>query len=622
MPRLGLVQAFALAVFGSAALQALVLWPAAAHLPLSPVAAWAILAASLALAARLAAGCGAVPAAGLLPPHETGSAAAAAAGATRGSAARFAWLAALVTLGFGAWLFGALWRLVWLRPVYDWDGLYYHLPAMNAWASAGRVHWIPTMFDLPFANGYPMALETLGFLVLRLAGTSRLVDGGNLFAWPLAALGLAVIAARLGAHGPWRLAPAGLIAAVPGWVILSSTCYVDPGFAAAAAAALAGALLWAGAAPEHGPHLALLFGAAGGLMIGAKGQGLPFFGIALAFAAIARASRMGGASRALFTQAGTAALVAFATGGYWTLRNLVWSGNPIFPIELKLGAKVLAAGYDTGSLLAGNMPEWLRAWPAWLRVPVAWAEPDAPVRGYAATGGLGPLWLAAGLPALAALPVALRRERSRLAAFALLLAIGAAWLAVQPAPWWARMTLWLHALGLPALAAVLAAAARARHAALAWAAPLALLAALAVGASASLGAYEAERTSGLGADGGYRSSAEALFPGLEAACPEFLAASRIARGPWSRFGTLLGGVLAQPLDARRIHPVADLDAARVRALRAEGIEWVVWDEVASPAPAALRAAALDSCAYRPQPDQRFLMLRIARSHERPGITRR
>jgi hypothetical protein len=146
---------------------------------------------------------------------------------------------------------------------------------------------------------------------------------------------------------------------------------------------------------------------------------------------------------------------------------------------------------------------------------------------------------------------------------------------------------------------------------------------LALGAGESLGAFDAERRLGLRDDGAYQTSAGLLFPGLEAACPEFLAAPAIARGPWSRFGTLLGGVLAQPLGARRVVALGEEpDSARLAALRADGIEWVVWDEVRAPAPAALRAAALDSCAYRPHADQRFLMVRIARAHQRPGITRR
>jgi hypothetical protein len=623
MPRPGLVQVFAFAVFSLALAQVMILWPAAAGLPLLRPLAWAIIAMSLAAAAWLAARLGGAAVAAAAPANGSATARPPAQGVAPAALAA-GWLAALAGLAFAAWLWAGLWRLAWARPVYDWDGLYYHLPAMNAWAAAGRVHWITGIDDLPFANGYPMAVEALGFLVHRASGSSRLLDGGNLFHWPLAALALAVIAARLGARGSWRFVPAGLLAAVPGWVILSTTCYVDPGFAAAAMAALAAMLLYAGAADAHAARLALLFGAAGGLMIGAKGQGLGFFAVAFAAALLTRWARPARSSAPLIAHAALVALAAFLVGGYWMLRNVVWSGNPIFPVEWKLGAKVIAAGYDTGALLDGNMPAWLRAWPAWLRVPIAWLQPDAPIRGYAATGGLGILWIGAGLPALALAWVMAWRARRAPMALLLLTAVGAAWLAIQPAPWWARMTLWLHALGLPALAFVLDALARARRPTAAFAAPLVLLALLAAGASESVGAFEGlngRRLAGTGRDA-YVSSAEFIFPGLERACPDFLAARRIARGPWSRFGTLLGGVLAQPLDARSIEPLAGAGTARLRTLRDAGIEWVVWDESLAPPPAEVREAAIDSCAYRPHPAQRFIMLRMHGSPERPDISRR
>jgi hypothetical protein len=187
-------------------------------------------------------------------------------------------------------------------------------------------------------------------------------------------------------------------------------------------------------------------------------------------------------------------------------------------------------------------------------------------------------------------------------------------LVIQPAPWWARMTLWLHALGLPCLALVLSAASHARRPA-GFLAPVLFIVLLGIGGAESRGAFEAERANGRAAGTNargavYRSSAEQILPGLERECAAFLSASRIARGPWSRFGTLLGGVLALPLDARVITPIAAADSAGIDALRAKGVQWVVWDEVRAPVPPALREAATDSCAFRPHPDQRFLMLKL------------
>jgi hypothetical protein len=615
MRRHGLTTVFAFGAFLLALPQVLVLWPAAAGVPLWRPLSVCIAVASIAGAAWLASRFNEAGPHDTPPEDRDASPAASAA----------AWLAVGASLAWTMWQWIRLWRLTWLRPVYDWDGLYYHVPALHGWAMAHRVRWIPGMDDLPFVNGYPMAVEALGFLVHRLGGTSRLVDAGNLFYWPLAAVALTVIASELGARGPWRWVPAGLLGTIPTWVILSGTCYVDPAFAACVIAGLAAALMFARAAEAGATRHALLFGTCGGLMIGAKGQGAAFFAVMLAAVLIARARGPGdpvpngrGRGARLLAHAALALVAAFAVGGYWSLRDLLMTGNPIFPIQLSIGAKVLVPGYDTVALLQGNMPAWLRAWPAAVRVPVAWLELDAPIRGFAATGGLGLVWLIAALPAVAIAWLLVMRgvaTRRPLVMSTLLVVV---LLAIQPAPWWARMTLWLHALGLPCIGFVFHEASRARSRPAAFLVPVALIALLAVGARESRDALDAEWASGRLAapspDGAlYRTSAEAVFPGLESQCAAFMDSPRIARGPWSRFGTLLGGVLAQPLEMRDIVTIgAQVDSLTIDRLRKNRIEWVVWDEVRSgPLPAALREITLESCAYRPNADQRFLMARIA-----------
>jgi hypothetical protein len=612
MKRPGLVASFAFATVALALQQALTLWPAAADVPLSRALALAIAGVSLLGAAWCAlkfrgSAVGAVTA-------ETAASKASASPAARAAAA-------LVSAGVCVWavsLWARLWALAWQRPVYDWDGLYYHLPAMNGWAAARRIRWIPGLDDLPFANGYPMAAEALGFLVHRLTGTSRLVDAGNLFFWPLAALGLAVIASLLGTRGPWRWAAAGLLGAIPGWTILSATCYIDPAFAAAVIAAVAAALLFVRAPGSAAMRHALLFGGAAGLMIGCKGQGAPFFAVMLAVALAARGITGREPRRMLFAHALLIFIAAFAAGGYWPLRNVVWSGNPIFPIELSIGGRVLAPGYSPEALLAGNMPPWLHAWPAWLRVPIAWLQTDAPILGYAATGGLGFLWPFAALPAVIVLWIVTLRAGGARAPLFVLTALVALLFAIQPAPWWARMTFWLYALGIPALVALLDRWSRSGARGGAFLAPLVMLGVLAVGVHETRTALGYEWRNGRIEHGeregneAYLSSAATIFPGLERACPEFFASRSIARGPWSRFGTLLGGVLAQPLDARVIVSVGPApDSAAVAALIESGTEWLVWDVVQSgPLPDAVRAATVDACVFEPEPDQKFVLARL------------
>ena len=79
-----------------------------------------------------------------------------------------------IVLFTGATAFVSIWAhqawVAWRRPVYDWDGLYYHLPAVHGWLRAGRIAWLEG-HDIPFVNGYPMAVETLGFWGVRVLGT-------------------------------------------------------------------------------------------------------------------------------------------------------------------------------------------------------------------------------------------------------------------------------------------------------------------------------------------------------------------------------------------------------------------------------------------------------------------
>ena len=164
--------------------------------------------------------------------------------------------------------------LAFHRPSYDWDGLYYHLPALNDWVVRGRVAWIDGSPDVPFVN-YPMAVEAHAFLMHQVFRASSLVDALNLWYWPLAFTSVVVLAEGLGVRGPWRWLAGALLAGAPVFVSQSVTSYVDPGFGAAVMAALAAShLLVFSGRRGGGASLALLWGAGLGLVLGAKGSGV------------------------------------------------------------------------------------------------------------------------------------------------------------------------------------------------------------------------------------------------------------------------------------------------------------------------------------------------------------
>jgi len=538
------VTALTVAVAWPAFLPPLTLLLSWLHVPIPPVAAGGIVVSGLAMAVLLAraAARGTDPSARRVDPHVAGA-----------------------VLLVGAVAVHHL-VLTWQRPVLDWDGLYYHLPAVHGWLRADRVVWIEGTDDVPFVNGYPMALETMGLLLVRLLDHGRWLDALNLILWPAGALGLAATARAWGARRPWPAVAAVSFLSVPAWHLGSTTAYVDVGLAAATCAFVA-VTVWRLRGIDHA-GVALLWGAAAGLTASVKGTGLLIaaLGVVLLVVDLTRRApdRRPAALRALTL--GVAVLVL--VGGLWPARALVHAGNPVHPVELRLGAKVLAPGTDAHAAAALSTPADLADVPAPLHPLAIWARPFRAVEVYDQAEGLGPVWTLGALPALLVL-VLTRRRLEVLGPVAL----GLALLLAQPAPWWSRLTLWMLALGLPALAAV---ASRSRGRISGRLVPAAAVVVLLAGAITSVGAVRADLARGRTPDG-YLDSIEFYFPELAAhpRLDEALAADAIGRSRWSRQGSLLGGALAQPVGARAVVRVDDPRDAP------SDLRWILWDVTAA-----------------------------------------
>jgi hypothetical protein len=112
----------------------------------------------------------------------------------------------------------------------------------------------------------------------------------------------------------------------------------------------------------------------------------------------------------------------------------------------------------------------------------------------------------------------------------------------------------------------------------------------------------------------YPSSQQYMFPGFDKVqvFEEFTRARRIARSVWGRMGTLMGGVLAQPLGAREIHvlPAAPSGADLVH-LREAGISWVIWDVIgAGEVPQLLQNETAEEYVYQEGSDVDFRIIRL------------
>ena len=418
----------------------------------------------------------------------------------------------------------------------------------------------------------------------------RWLDALNLLLWPAGALGLASTARAWGARRPWPAIAAVSFLAVPAWHLGSTTAYVDVGLAAATCAFVA-VTVWRLRGTDHA-GVALLWGAAAGLTASVKGTGLLIaaLGVVLLVVDLVRREpdRRPAALRALAL--GVAVLVL--VGGLWPARALVHTGNPVHPVELRLGAKILAPGTDAHAAAALSTPADLAGLPDPLRPLAVWARPFRAVEVYDQAEGLGPIWTLGALPAL--LGLALTRRRLDVVGP---VALGAILLLAQPAPWWSRLTLWMLALGLPALAAV---ASQARGRISGRLVPAAAVLVLLAGGFASVAAVGADRERGR-TPAGHVDPIEFYFPDLAAhpRLDEALAADTIGRSRWSRTGSLLGGALARPAGTRAVVRVDD-----PRDTTAD-VRWILWDVAAAGAP-----PPPDDTAWRPvgEPRNGFLLL--------------
>ena len=495
------------------------------------------------------------------------------------------------------WVYAQLWLIALLRPPFDWDGLFYHIPPIHSWAAAGRVVWVKGLPDIPFANGYPMGAEVSTLFTHYVLRTSRLVNGVNLWYWPLGVCGIAVIAAKLGARGAWPWIGGSLLFGVSTYVSQSVSCYTDPAFASTVIGAIAASCV---VVSHEGPFSwwsVVLWGINTGLMVGTKGTGAPFAVVIFGVVSIALLCRHGWRQgHRWLVRVFVGGLILLSVGGYWHMRNVVMAGNPIYPIRLKVGATVIFDGHDHVSMLAANLPPWLKRYPSQLRMFVSWLQLDAPISGYGwKVGGLGYLWIAGAVPAFVYLWIqclwgGARRHRLVLG---FLTVLGVALLTIQPVKWWARHTQWVHAVGLPCFVVVIQMAVdgwpRRK-----WRLVTVVLGMAVVGVAIweSCSVLSIEWLNGRDRrfrEGlpRFRSTLQAMFPTM--ARDEYvwrcLHAKRLARGPWHAGGTLLGGILAMPLGRREIVALpASPNDAHMESLRKRGIQWIVWDTVGTDKP--------------------------------------
>lgn len=479
-------------------------------------------------------------------------------------------LSALAAVALGGAFLGAL-----ALPVIAYDALGYRLPVVADWLDAGRVAWVTT--DDPVRNGYPLGQEAIGAVLAAVTGSTNAAVLASFFYIVAGALSIWVFAEQVGVRRELARAAAALFLLVPIVILNAPTGYVDASFAGAVVSFV---LLSALAFSEESADLVLA--AAAGMSaahaLSLKGTGVTtLLAVSLAVAAARVVKRRaGGAPLPRFgLRLGVAASFA-APGAFWLVRNLVHTGNPLWPVTIRIaGRDVLPGAASLASILdvAHNTPASFAGLSDVGRVARTWLETAGPAVAFDdRLAGLGLVWPLFALPAIAVTAFRLSKgslpARQRTPIAIAFIATGIAFV-LQPMHWWSRYTIWLWGAGALALAVTaesMIAAGRGRAVSVALS--------LVTGLAAVEGGIALLHANGLGTAVA-RAGADALFSGDARKPPNALEwvdatfwksgvgdSEQVCRGAWKP-GTddaILDGVFAQLTPRPHVHVVADDDA--------------------------------------------------------------
>jgi hypothetical protein len=276
---------------------------------------------------------------------------------------------------------------------HGWDAVAYHYPLAVRWLQDASLR-IDARTDWRFS--FPSNVEMITLIVLK-SGAQRLI---GCVQWP-AVIGLVFAAAYL----PRRLfrAPAGTVPVIvtllsipivyyqafEGYVDLFGAAFL---FCAVALALAADDARKARESSRETPiFLALASGLACGLAVGAK----PVFwayGLVAVLGWVLWSLQSTARNRQRLRDAPWIATGILLTCGFWFGRALGETGNPFYPLQLRVGEKVLLHGVppsaitaeDAGLEFVRRTTEWVvYPWTEWKRHPGSW------LLNYAENSGLG-----------------------------------------------------------------------------------------------------------------------------------------------------------------------------------------------------------------------------------------
>lgn len=341
-------------------------------------------------------------------------------------------------------------------PNTDWDGLFYHLVAMDEWIADGRIGHNSLVM---WADVYPESVELfVGWTSVHLQNTVYAAVS-QLPIFLIGAASAAGLARRVGARRSHAMLAGLIFLATPAVLVQFGTNFVD---AAAASLGLAALYLVLGLkrAVDMNPGSRAAWawrlataGTVAGLACAAKSSNLVLAPLLVAYVvAVQWHATESSASTAerlrLWVRRGWSGppgvllyiAAALAIGGYWYLRTWIKYGNPLYPFTVA-GLPGLGSVQDV--IIAYSTPEQLAGKGVLHQIAVSWwndFDPSHTVVYDQRLGGLGMQWMLILVPlAVLAAVVWWRSGRRGPIGFLVLVIVGV--VVTSPAPWWARYVL-------------------------------------------------------------------------------------------------------------------------------------------------------------------------------------
>lgn len=240
-----------------------------------------------------------------------------------------------------------LWDIGWqlAAPPTDWDALTYHLYLPARWLQAAQLLHVPTVFGDPAAAFAPQNGALLFTWWMALLGGDAPTNVVNALPAVILALAVRGLATRCGMT-PENATFAGVAVF---WVGPMRSAIFEARVDAPMLAFWGASLFFIACALDtRRPPPWLAAGLATGLAAGSKVVGLALVGPQALLLAVLLLFRREPRACAGFVAA------CVAGGGWWFIVNLVEFGNPLFPLDLRLGGFALLSGAIPFDALAGH----------------------------------------------------------------------------------------------------------------------------------------------------------------------------------------------------------------------------------------------------------------------------